>query len=200
LGEKAGNVACPSGHSKKFCGGWNKTACDSEGCGGDHTCDNPNQPKGATGCPNDKNSANLAKVPDCTTTPSDPSCIQNTVSPLPGLIPGGNIADTNTGDTTTPPTTNTGDTNPAPIENNGAPIDNGGGTTDSKLLSPDNTVNNPTDNGGDTTTIQPSPPPDNGGTTTDNSVSSTDNSGSSNDNGGASSDSGGGGDSGGRFK
>src|SRR5205823_4926417 len=51
-GQNAGNIPCPSGHTKKFCGGWNKTACDSDGCGGDHTCDNPHQPKGATGCPN----------------------------------------------------------------------------------------------------------------------------------------------------
>jgi hypothetical protein len=59
-GQKAGNVTCPSGHSKQYCKGWNKTACSSDRCGGDYTCDNLHQPKGATGCPNDKNSANLA--------------------------------------------------------------------------------------------------------------------------------------------
>ncbi|MFY9873943.1 MAG: hypothetical protein WAK17_29920 [Candidatus Nitrosopolaris sp.] len=48
-------LICPAGHSKSFCLGWNQTACSSEGCGGDYTCINPNQPKGAVGCRNDKN-------------------------------------------------------------------------------------------------------------------------------------------------
>ena len=89
-----------------------------------HTCDNPNQPKGATGCPNDKNLANLAKIPDCTTTPSDPSCIQNTNSPLPGLIPGGNIADTTT-NAASPDTTN------AASPDTSGSSDSGSGSSDS---------------------------------------------------------------------
>ncbi|MFZ0510463.1 MAG: hypothetical protein WAM14_02555 [Candidatus Nitrosopolaris sp.] len=44
----------PTSHTKAFCDGWNQTACNSEGCGGDYTCVNPNQPKGVKGCPNDK--------------------------------------------------------------------------------------------------------------------------------------------------
>jgi hypothetical protein len=28
-------------------------SCNSEGCNGDYTCINPNQPPGAKGCPND---------------------------------------------------------------------------------------------------------------------------------------------------
>jgi hypothetical protein len=44
---------CPS-HDKDFCAGWNTTACSSEGCGGDYTCVNPNQPKGVKNCPNDR--------------------------------------------------------------------------------------------------------------------------------------------------
>ena len=28
-------------------------SCNSEGCNGDYTCINPNQPLGAKGCPND---------------------------------------------------------------------------------------------------------------------------------------------------
>jgi hypothetical protein len=294
-GEKARNVACPSGHSKEYCRGWNKTACDSEGCGGDYTCDNPNQPKGVAGCPNNKNSKdNLAQVKptsssdcidnpaigiscphesdtsatppspppsqqDCTKNPSDSSCNQpsnlstlsaqsgNPNTALPGLIPTDNsnnpssidnnptpvAPNTNTvdtcsqdpnadscktspssnTDTTTPPDTTSG-TTPSLIGNNGAPIDNGGGTTDSKLLSlpPDNTVNNSPDNGVDTTTIQSSPPHDHHHHHHHDSVSSTDNSGGgtvnsapssdssensgdsgSSDSGGGSSDSGGGG-------
>ena len=30
-----------------------KDSCNSEGCNGDYTCINPNQPPGAKGCPND---------------------------------------------------------------------------------------------------------------------------------------------------
>ena len=187
---------CPSGHSHKYCVGWGDGV---KGITEDYDCENKHQPKGVAGCPNDK--VQPTQQPDCITSPSDPSCIQNTVSPLPGLIPGGNIAATNTGgDTTTPPATNTGgDTNPAAIGNNGAPIDNGDGITGSKVLSPDKVNNSPTDNGGDTTTTQSSSPPDNGGTTPiDTSGSGTDTSGPSNDNSGTSGDSGGGGgDSGG---
>ena len=73
-GEKAGNVPCPSGHSKEYCTGWKETACSSEGCGGDYTCDNPNQPAGVPGCPNDKSSqASLAQVQPTTS----PQCINN---------------------------------------------------------------------------------------------------------------------------
>jgi hypothetical protein len=46
--------SCPAGHSKSFCLGWNQTSCSSEGCGGEYTCLNPNQPKGAKNCPNDR--------------------------------------------------------------------------------------------------------------------------------------------------
>jgi hypothetical protein len=30
-----------------------KDSCNSEGCNGDYTCINPDQPPGAKGCPND---------------------------------------------------------------------------------------------------------------------------------------------------
>ena len=39
---------CPS-RDKSFCAGWKTSVCSSEGCDGDFTCDNPNQP-GTKGC------------------------------------------------------------------------------------------------------------------------------------------------------
>ena len=67
-----GNMGpCPSGHSSEFCRGWDDAAgssssssssststsdgnnCTSEGCNGEFTCTNPNQPAGVPGCPND---------------------------------------------------------------------------------------------------------------------------------------------------
>ena len=35
---------CPPGHTKEFCRGFAQTSCSSEGCNGDFTCVNPNQP------------------------------------------------------------------------------------------------------------------------------------------------------------
>ncbi|HET7147995.1 MAG TPA: hypothetical protein VFI73_05790 [Candidatus Nitrosopolaris sp.] len=64
-----GNMGpCPSGHSSEFCQVWNNAAasnpssssstsagnnCTFNGCNGDFTCINPNQPAGVPGCPND---------------------------------------------------------------------------------------------------------------------------------------------------
>jgi hypothetical protein len=44
---------CPSSN-KDFCDGCKTSTCSSEGCAGDFTCLNPNQPKDAKNCPNDK--------------------------------------------------------------------------------------------------------------------------------------------------
>jgi hypothetical protein len=48
LGQAAGSG--PSGHSRNYCVGWNDAVNGRE----DDTCENPNQPKGVAGCPNDK--------------------------------------------------------------------------------------------------------------------------------------------------
>jgi hypothetical protein len=70
-GQQNPGTGCPSGHSSEFCRGWDNAAgsgssssssststsagnnCTSEGCTGDFTCVNPNQPADSTGCPND---------------------------------------------------------------------------------------------------------------------------------------------------
>lgn len=50
-GQAAGSGPCPSGHSHNYCVGWRDGV---SGVTEDYDCENPNQPPGVAGCPNDK--------------------------------------------------------------------------------------------------------------------------------------------------